>query len=56
MVDREKPRETGTDHDFLRIELAKNYRYTRKQLKEIEFLIEAHYDELVGAWRKHFGS
>ncbi len=37
------------------IELAKNYRYTRKQLKEIEFLIEAHYDELVGAWRKHFG-
>lgn len=25
------------------IELAKNYRYTRRQLKEIESLIEAHY-------------
>lgn len=36
------------------IELAKNYRYSRKQLKEIESMVEAHYDELVGAWRQHF--
>ena len=38
------------------IELAKNYHYSRRQLKEIESLIEAHYDELIGAWQRHFGS
>jgi Domain of unknown function (DUF4160) len=38
------------------IELAKNYRYSRIQLKEIEDLIEEHYDELVSAWQQHFGS
>ena len=38
------------------IELAKNFRYSRKQIKEIEILIEEHYDELIGAWREHFGS
>lgn len=38
------------------IQLAKNYRYSRRQLKEIESLIEDHYDELVSAWRDHFGS
>lgn len=38
------------------IELAKNYHYSRKQLKEIENLIEEHYDELVNAWQQHFGS
>lgn len=37
------------------IELAKKHRYTSKQLKQIESLIEDHYDELVGAWEKHFG-
>jgi len=36
------------------IELAKNYNYTRKQLKEIELLIESHYDELISMWKKHF--
>ncbi|MDD2759523.1 MAG: DUF4160 domain-containing protein [Methylomonas sp.] len=36
------------------IELAKNYRYSRKQLKEIESLVEQHYDELVSAWQQHF--
>ena len=36
------------------IELAKNYRYSRRQLKEIEVLIEAHYDEFISAWRKYF--
>ena len=38
------------------IELAKNFRYSRKQIKEIEILIEEHYDELIGAWREHFDS
>ncbi len=36
------------------IELAKNYRYSRKQLNEIESLVEQHYDELVSAWQQHF--
>jgi hypothetical protein len=38
------------------IELAKNFGYTRKQSKEIESMIEAHYDELISAWQAHFGS
>lgn len=38
------------------IELAKNYHFTRKQLKDIETLVEVHYDELVSAWYKHFRS
>lgn len=36
------------------IELAKNYCLSRAQLKEIEQLIEVHYDELKSAWKKHF--
>ena len=36
------------------IELAKNHRYSRKQLKQIESLIEDRYDELVSAWHQHF--
>ena len=38
------------------LQLANSYRYNRRSLKEIELLIEAHYDELVSAWRHHFGS
>ena len=38
------------------IELAKNYHYSRVQLKEIETLIEEHLDELINAWRSHFGN
>jgi hypothetical protein len=38
------------------IELANNCHYTRKQLKEIESLIEVHYNELSNAWQQHFGS
>ena len=38
------------------IELAKNYRYTRKQLKEIEDMIEEHKGELISAWEQHFGN
>ena len=37
------------------IELAKNYQYSRKQLKEIESLVEGHYNELTNAWQQHFG-
>lgn len=38
------------------IELAKNYRYNRKQLKEIEKLIEEHQNEFINAWQEHFGN
>ena len=37
------------------IELARNQNYSRMQLKEIECLLEEHRDELIGAWRRHFG-
>ena len=37
------------------IELAKNYRYSSKHLKQIEKLIEEHYHEIVSAWKRHFG-
>ena len=36
------------------IELAKNYNLSRKQLREIEAIIEEHYDEFLAAWREHF--
>ena len=36
------------------IELAKNYRFSRKQIKQIETIIEVHYNELISAWQKHF--
>ena len=38
------------------IELAKNCYYSRKQLKEVELLIEEHYNELTSAWEEHFRS
>lgn len=38
------------------IELARNYRLSRFQLKEIETLIEVHYDEFTNAWRTYFRS
>ena len=38
------------------IELAKNFHFSRMQLKVIESLIEVHQNELVSAWQKHFGS
>ena len=38
------------------LELSKNYGYNRKKLKEIELLVEDHRDELVSAWKQHFGS
>ena len=36
------------------IVLARNYHYSRRQLNEIESLVEVHYDELISAWQKHF--
>ena len=36
------------------IELARNHRLSRVQLRQIEQLIEEHYDELTNAWQKHF--
>jgi hypothetical protein len=38
------------------IELAKNYCYSRKQLKEIETVIEVHYSEFISEWEKFFSS
>lgn len=37
------------------IELARNYRLSRKQLKIAEKTIEERYDELAEAWKTHFG-
>ena len=36
------------------IVLARNYIYSRPQLKEIESLVEVHYDELISAWKQYF--
>ena len=38
------------------IELAKNYKLSRRELDEIEKIIEKYYDEFVKAWEDHFGS
>jgi hypothetical protein len=37
-----------------RIELATNYHLSKVQLREIEAIIEAHYDELKAAWDQYF--
>ena len=37
------------------IELARNYRLSRPRLREIEQIIEEHYDELRTAWQNRFG-
>jgi hypothetical protein len=36
------------------IELAKNYRLSRLQLKQIEKIIEERYDKFTVAWQTHF--
>lgn len=36
------------------IELAKNHRLSRTQLREIEQLIEVHDNEIQTAWKKRF--
>ena len=50
--------ETGEAKFWLEpeIELAKNYHLTRSQLREIENIIEAHYDEFRDSWNTHFKS
>lgn len=37
------------------IELAKNHQLSRRELREIEEIIEAHFNELQTAWNAHFG-
>ena len=36
------------------IELAKNIHLSRKQLKQIEEIVEEHYNEFTTAWQTHF--
>ena len=38
------------------IELARNQNLTRVQLKEVEIIIEEHYNEFKDAWEKYFNS
>lgn len=38
------------------IELARNYRLSRLQLKQIEEIIEEHYDQFTTSWQIHFSS
>ena len=38
------------------LELAKNYRLTKIQLKAVEAIIQGHYDEFKAAWNSHFGN
>jgi len=37
------------------IELAKNYRLSPAQLREVQDMIEEHADEFRTAWQRHFG-
>jgi hypothetical protein len=39
-----------------KIEVAYNHNLSRKQLREIELIIEEHHREIVDAWRDHFGN
>ena len=36
------------------IELAKNFKFKRRELKEIEKLIEDNYDKIIRAWEEYF--
>ena len=38
------------------VELARNYRLSGKQIKQVEEIIEARYEELKNAWKKYFGN
>ncbi len=37
------------------IELARNHKLSRAQLKEIGQIIEVHHDEFRSVWKDHFG-
>jgi hypothetical protein len=34
--------------------LAKNYRYSQGQLRQIKAIVEAHREEFATAWKRHF--
>lgn len=36
------------------VELAKNHRLSATQLTELKKTVEERYDDILGAWRKHF--
>lgn len=36
------------------VELARNFRLSEAQLREVKTLIEEHADEFKAAWKKHF--
>jgi hypothetical protein len=36
------------------VRLAKNHRYSQKQLRRIQDIVEAHRNELAAAWERHF--
>ena len=36
------------------IELARNHKLSRSQLREVEQIIEEHHNELRTAWQEHF--
>ena len=38
------------------LELAKNHHLSRVELKQIETIIEEHYEYFTAAWQKHFKS
>ncbi len=38
------------------IELAKNYKLSRKELGEVEKIIETHHKDFKKAWEEHFGN
>jgi len=37
------------------VSLATHYKLNPKRLREIQNIVEEHTDEIVEAWRKHFG-
>ena len=39
-----------------KLKLARNYRFSKVQLKEIKDITERHFDELKAAWNSFFGS
>lgn len=38
-----------------KIELAKNFKFNSKKIKEIENIIKEHYEEIVNQWEEYFG-
>ena len=36
------------------IELARKYRLSDVQLREVQRIVEDHFDELIAAWNQHF--